>query len=151
MESYQIKVLIFLPYQLYLEKNKHLFSFFSFASSSCSILQLTLYMSWSRVALQPFVACWDVLDRNLVFSLTQCTGTGQHFRYFITSQHGWNQWLTGLTVDASHHIKVSISAAKSTVEPGSERAELSTALGNARKSDKCWNHFKGANSALSPF
>lgn len=57
---------------------------------------------------------------------------------FLTSQHaGRCQWLAGLTIDPSHHIKVSISAARFIVGPHPERAELSTALGDARKSDKC--------------
>ena len=113
-----------------------------------------LCMAWSVVALLYFVArsvllrcswqeplplacpvCrhWEALQ--LLFNITTC----------------WCQWLTGLTIDPSHHIKVSISAAEFIVGPHPERAELSTALGDARKSDKCWNHFKGANSALSPF
>ena len=113
-----------------------------------------LCMAWSVAALLYFVArsvllrcswqeplpltCparrhWEALQ--LLFNITTC----------------WCQWLTGLTIDPSHHIKVSISAAEFIVGPHPERAELSTALGDARKSDKCWNHFKGANSALSPF
>lgn len=113
-----------------------------------------LCMTWSIVALQYFVACSVLLRWSWQEPLPLTCAAHRHWEalqllFNITTC--WCQWLTGLTIDPSHHIKVSISAAESIVGPHPERAELSTALGDARKSDKCWNHFKGPNSALSPF
>lgn len=113
-----------------------------------------LCMAWSIVAFHYFVACSVLLRwswQKLLPLTCLAHGHWEALQLLFNITTCWCQWLTGLTIDPSHHIKVSISAAESIVGPHPERAELSTALGDARKSDKCWNHFKGANSALSPF